>query len=202
MSVDNPLRSDLAFVAHLIERGTRVLDLGCGTGELLAHLIGAKACHGTGVEIDPDAVLTAIRRGVPVIELDLDSQMAEFADDSYDTVVLSRTIQTIRQPRLVLSEMARVGHRLIVSIPNFGWWGNRLRLLRGRMPMSTDLPYSWYDTPNLRFTTLAELEELFAEIGLRMEQRITFNSKGVLSGRNDPLSNLMASSAVYVLVPA
>lgn len=193
------LRPELALLADLIPDGSRVLDLGCGSGTLLAHLISEGGCRGTGVEIDPGAVLAAIGRGVPVVELDIDTQLDDFADDSYDVVVLSRTIQTIRRPRQVLQQMARIGDTLIVSVPNFGQLGNRLRLLRGRMPMSRDLPHAWYDTPNLRFTTLVDLEGLFSAVGLRTERRIVLNSAGAPVRSGQRMANLLGAAAVYVL---
>lgn len=193
------LRPELALLADLIPDGSRVLDLGCGSGELLSHLITETGCRGTGVEIDPEAVLAAIGRGVPVVELDIDTQLDDFADDSYDVVVLSRTIQTIRRPRQVLQQMARIGGTLIVSVPNFGQFGNRLRLLRGRMPMSKDLPHAWYDTPNLRFTTLVDLEGLFAAVGLKTQQRIVLDPSGRPARTGARLANLLGAAAVYVL---
>lgn len=193
------LRPDLALVAGLIPAGSRVLDLGCGSGELLASLMAQKRCRGTGVEIDPDSVLAAIAAGVPVIELDLDAELEEFADHSYDVVVLSRTVQTLHRPVDVLNHMGRIGDRLIVSVPNFGYWRHRLRLLRGRMPMSREIPHAWYDTPNLRHTTLVELEELFASLGLRIEQRIVLSPAGVPLRSGDRLYNVVGGSAVYVL---
>jgi methionine biosynthesis protein MetW len=193
------LRPELALLAGLIPDGSRVLDLGCGSGTLLAHLIANASCRGTGVEIDPDAVLKAISRGVPVVELDVDTGLAHFADDSYDVVVLSRTIQTIRRPFQVLQHMARIGDQLIVSVPNFGLLRNRLRLLRGRMPMSRDLPYAWYDSPNLRFTTLVDLEDLFAAAGLRVERRIVLAPSGRPARSGQALANLFGAAAVYVL---
>jgi len=193
------LRPDLALVAGLIPAGSRVLDLGCGSGELLAALIASAGCRGTGVEIDPDSVLAAISAGVPVIELDLDSELAEFADHSYDVVVLSRTVQTLHRPVEVLNHMGRIGERLIVSVPNFGYWRHRLRLLRGRMPMSREIPHAWYDTPNLRHTTLVELEELFASLGLKVEQRVVLSPAGAPLRSGDRLYNLVGGSAVYVL---
>ncbi|MGV8907515.1 MAG: methionine biosynthesis protein MetW [Propionicimonas sp.] len=193
------LRPDLQLVAGLIPHGSRVLDLGCGSGSLLAHLMADADCRGTGVEIDPDSVLAAISLGVPVIELDIDSELDDFADHSYDVVVLSRTIQTIHRPLEVLQHMGRIADRLIVSVPNFGWWRHRLRLLRGRMPKSGDLPFEWFDTPNLRFTTLAELEELFDRLGLTIEERITLNPAGVPLKMADRVANLAAGAAVYTL---
>lgn len=193
------LRPDLQLVAGLIPNGSRVLDLGCGSGSLLAHLMADAGCRGTGVEIDPESVLAAIRLGVPVIELDIDTELDDFADHSYDVVVLSRTIQTIHRPLEVLQHMGRIADRLIVSVPNFGWWRHRLRLLRGRMPKSGDLPFEWFDTPNLRFTTLTELEDLFDRLGLTIEQRITLNPSGVPLKMADRVANLAAGAAVYTL---
>ncbi|MFT4218119.1 MAG: methionine biosynthesis protein MetW [Micropruina sp.] len=193
------LRPDLNLIAHLVPNSSRVLDLGCGKGSLLRHLIAEHNCTGTGVEIDPEKVLTAITAGVPVMELDLDADLGLFAAASYDTVVLSRTIQTIRRPEVVLREMARIGSRLIVSVPNFGLLQHRLMLLRGRMPMSRELPYSWYDTPNLRFTTLVDLEDLFAKLGLMIEQRINLSLAGEPLGKHLRAANLRAGAAVYVL---
>lgn len=196
------LRKDLALVASLIPESSRVLDLGCGSGNLLFHLIRNQKCRGTGVEIDPDLVLAAIRLGVPVIELDINRQLQDFADGSYDTVVLSRTIQTVRYPDRVLRHMARIADRLIVSVPNFGWYRHRLRLLRGRLPMGKDLPYSWYDSPNVRYTTLYDLQLLFDEVGLVVERTIPLDASGdpLRTGARAP--NLLASSAVYLLRPA
>lgn len=195
------LRADLALVAGLVPPGSRVLDLGCGPGTLLAHLMREQGCRGTGVEIDPASVLAAIRQGVPVIELDIDRQLSDFADHSYDVVVLSRTIQTIHRPQEVLQHMGRIGRRMIVSVPNFGWWGHRLRLLGGRMPMSRELPYAWYNTPNLRHTTLVDLQLLFDHLGFTVEKRIALTPRGEPLRAGDRLANLIAGAAAYVLAP-
>ena len=193
------LRPDLDLIAHLVPASSRVLDLGCGDGNLLQHLISDHDCSGTGVDTDPEKVLAAIIAGVPVLELDLDSDLSLFATASFDVVVLSRTIQTIRRPEFVLEEMARIGERLIVSVPNFGLLQHRLMLLRGHMPMSRELPYSWYNTPNLRFTTLVDLEDLFAKLGLAIDQRINLSLSGEPLGKGFRAANLRAGAAVYVL---
>ena len=195
------LRPDLALVADQIFASSRVLDLGCGTGTLLEHLIEERGCSGTGVEIDPDAVLAAIRRGVPVLERDIEDVLVDVADDSYDTVVLSRTLQTMLRPEFVLKQMARVAERMTVRVPNFGYYPNRLRLLAGRMPVSREIPYAWYDTPNLRFTTLADLEDLFARLELGVDRRFTYTQRGRRLRIYGRLPNLLAGAAVYVLRP-
>lgn len=196
------LRADLELVADQIHPGSRVLDLGCGSGSLLAALSAEKGCSVTGVEINPESVLKAIRRGVPVIERDVEAVLEDFVDASYDVVVLSRTLQTIVNPERVLAEMARVGERLIVSVPNFGFYENRVRLLTGRMPKSKELPYEWYDTPNLRHTTLADLEGLFARLGLTIERRFTYTQQGRRLRMYGRAANLLAGAAVYVLRPS
>lgn len=195
------LRPDLALVAEQIAPGSRVLDLGCGSGTLLAALAATKGCSVTGVELDPDAVVRAIRRGVPVIERDVEAALDDFGTRSYDVVVLSRTLQTMMRPQVVLEQMARVGQRLVVSVPNFGFYQNRLRLAAGRMPKSKELPYEWYDTPNLRHTTLKDLERLFDRLGLRIEQRFTYTQHGRQLRMHAAAANLLAGAAVYVLCP-
>lgn len=195
------LRLDLALVADQVLSQSRVLDLGCGTGSLLSYLQTERRCSVTGVEIDPEKVLGAIRRGVPVIEWDVEDVTETFADKSYDVAVLSRTLQSMLDPELVLKEMARIADRLIVSMPNFGYYPNRLRLLAGRMPRSPELPYAWYNSPNLRFTTLVELERLFGRLDLRIDRRFTYTQQGRRLRMYGSWANLMASAAVYVLSP-
>lgn len=193
------LRADLVLVAQQIPDGSRVLDLGCGSATLLSHLINERGCEGTGVEIDNEKVLRAIGRGVPIIELDVDHQLSEFGDQSYDVCVLSRTIQTIERPEHVLAEMGRIASTLVVSVPNFGWWGHRLRLLRGKMPMSKELPYRWYNTPNIRHTTLWDLERLFDSLHYTVQKRYTFTEDGRRLRMQGIWANLTAGAAVYVL---
>ncbi|WP_028708453.1 methionine biosynthesis protein MetW [Propionicicella superfundia] len=195
------MRADLDLIANFVPHGSRVLDLGCGSGALMRYLSEERGCTGTGVEIDGTLVRQAIRSGVPVLQLDVDNGLDSFADTSYDVVVLSRTIQTILRPERVLQDMARIGTTCIVSVPNFGLWRNRMRLLRGHVPMSKDLPYRWYESPNLRFTTLMDLERLFATVGLRVEERVVITERGRRLRAASPLYNLIGSMGVYLMRP-
>lgn len=191
-------RADLAIIADLIPEGSRVLDLGCGNGDLL-RLLSEKGCTGTGVNVDPSNVLACLRHGVNVIDLDLDTQLGEFGDDSYDFVVLSRTLQTVYKPRRVLSEMGRIAVHSLVSMPNFAHWRNRLRLLRGRMPMSKDLPFEWYDTPNLHHSSIPDLEPLFASLDMVIDRRIPLDADGHRHRAGNIGANLLASSVLFML---
>ena len=195
------VRPDLRLVAELVPPGSRVLDLGCGEGDLLAHLMQEDGCTGTGVEIDPDAVLAAIRRGVSVIEVDIDEQLGEFADASYDVVVMSQTLQATRRPADVLREISRIGRQCVVSVPNFGLWRHRVGLLvHGRMPVSRELPHAWHETPNIHLSTLADLEALLAALDLAVERRILLDEQG-FPLRSAHAANLRAGAAIYLLTP-
>ncbi|TDT33391.1 methionine biosynthesis protein MetW [Naumannella halotolerans] len=193
------LRQDLQLLAELVPNDSRVLDLGCGPGDLLVHLRDHHGCRITGVEIDPDAVLQAIWAGVPVLERDVDDHVGHFGTDSYDVVILSKTLQVIGQPAEVLGQMSRIAPTMIVSVPNFGLWRHRLRLLRGRMPMSRELPYAWYNTPNIHHATIVDLEDFFADVGLRIKRRIILDEQGRQRDWSTKVANLRAGSAVYEL---
>ncbi len=163
----------------MVPRGTRVLDLGCGDGALLEHLIREKGCDGHGLEISAEGFHACIDRGVPVLQADIDDGLGDFDDGSFDLVVLSQTLQATRRPAFVLSEMMRVAPAGIVSFPNFGHWRIRFGLLgRGRMPSSRLLPYAWHDTPNIHLCTLRDFEELAAAEGLRLTARVPLNVRG------------------------
>ena len=151
---------DLLSIARLVPHGSRVLDLGCGTGELLAHLIRERGCSGYGVEIDDANVQACVERGVNVIQLNLEEGLALFGDRSFDVVLQIDTLQHLRNAEIMLRETARVGRLGIVAFPNFGHWQNRLAVLRGRMPVTKVLPYQWYDTPNIRVGTLQDFRAL------------------------------------------
>ena len=151
---------DLLSIARLVPHGSRVLDLGCGTGELLAHLIRERGCSGYGVEIDDANVQACVERGVNVIQLKLEEGLSLFGDRSFDVVLQIDTLQHLRNAEIMLRETARVGRMGIVAFPNFGHWPNRLAVLRGRMPVTKVLPYQWYDTPNIRVGTLQDFRAL------------------------------------------
>jgi methionine biosynthesis protein MetW len=165
------LRYDLQLIADWIGPGTRVLDLGCGDGALLAHLRAAKGCHGYGVEIDDAHVAECVGNGINVIQQNLDAGLRMFADGMFDTVVLSQTLQAMHNAEGLLREMARVGRQGIVSFPNFGHWKHIVSLAAGRMPVSRTIPYQWYDTPNIHLCTLKDFEILAARIGLQITDR-------------------------------
>ena len=166
------------LIARLVPEGARVLDLGCGDGALLAHLQQAKGCSGYGVEIADGNVLQCIRRGVDVIQLNLDEGLAMFDDASFDVVLQIDTLQHLRNAEVMLRETARVGRIGIVAFPNFAHWPNRLSIARGRMPVTRRLPYQWYDTPNIRVGTYKDFEVLALKNQLRM-----IDSFGLQNGR-------------------
>ena len=151
---------DTLSIAALVPHGSRVLDLGCGTGELLDYLIRQRGCSGYGVEINDANVQACVARGVNVIQLNLDEGLAVFGDASFDVVLQIDTLQHLRNAEVMLVETARVGRMGIVAFPNFGHWPNRLAVLRGRMPVTKTLPYQWYDTPNIRVGTLNDFKAL------------------------------------------
>ncbi len=186
-------RRDLEIIAELVPTGARVLDLGCGNGELLAYLQAQRGCTGYGIEIDDANVLACAQRGVDVIQLNLEEGLAIFEDRSFDVVLQLETLQHLRNTEKMLRETARVGRIGIVSFPNFAHWPNRVRVATGRMPVTKALPYEWYDTPNIRVGTYADFEVLARKDGLRI-----LDSFGIQDGevvRAWP--NLLASVAVF-----
>jgi len=187
-------RSDYTIIGEIIEPGSKVLDLGCGEGELLAWLATNKRVDARGVEISGSKVARAIARGVSVYQSDIDQGLADYPDQAFDYVILSQTLQETRHPRQVLREMVRVGRRVIVAFPNFGHWRTRLSmLLSGRAPRTKLFPYAWYDSPNIHFLTVQDFEELASMEGLTVERRY------FLSGRNRVrvLPNLRTEVAVF-----
>ena len=186
-------RKDLELIAELVPRGSRVLDLGCGSGELLAHLIEQRGCSGYGVELADANVHASLARGIDVIQFNLEDGLALFEDRSFDVVLQLDTLQHLRNTEKMLRETARVGRIGIVSFPNFAHWPNRLHVIGGRMPVTRILPYQWYDTPNIRVGTYADFEVLARKNGLAI-----LDSFGLQEGR--PVRrwpNLRASVAVF-----
>jgi methionine biosynthesis protein MetW len=180
-------------IARQVPLGSRVLDLGCGDGVLMAHLQATRACTGYGVEIDDAKVLACIQRGVNVLQLNLEDGLAVFEDGSFDVVLQIDTLPHLRNAETMLRETARVGRTGVVAFPNFAHWPNRLAVLQGRMPVTKRLPYQWFDTPNIRVGTFADFEVLARSCGLRVE-----DSFGLHEGREvRRLPNLLASTAVF-----
>ena len=193
-------RADFDVIAGWVEPGHRVLDLGCGDGSLLKRLIETRGVQGWGVEIEGANVIAAIRNGVNVIQSNLENGLADFADDAFDHVVLSRTLQTVRHTEGVLREMLRVGREAVISFPNFAYWKNLRSVLDGRMPVSEDLPYQWYDSPNVRFFTLLDFEALCVQMGLIIRERRVLDEKGNPVDADDERAlNFLGSLAVFRL---
>ena len=186
-------RPDFAAIAAWIPQGASVLDLGCGDGSLLRYLNDTRKVRGYGVEIDDLNIVACIQNGVNVIQGDLESGLSGFESDAFDFVILSQTLQATRHTEALVQEMLRVGREGIVSFPNFGYWQNRLNVLRGNMPVSKDLPYQWYDTPNVHLCTLHDFETFCAEY------RVHIIERRVMTGDSEVhlLPNLLGGMAVY-----
>jgi methionine biosynthesis protein MetW len=187
-------RADFDVIAGWVQPGEKVLDLGCGDGSLLKKLIAERGIRGWGVDIENANVLATMKNGINVIQSDLERGLAGFADEAFDLVVLSRTLQTVRHTQGILTEMLRVGREAVVSFPNFAYWKNRMAILNGRMPVSEDLPYEWFDTPNVRFFTLLDFETLCDEMGILRRDRQVLDEKGNLVVEEP---NFLGSLAVY-----
>jgi len=193
------MRIDLNEIQHWIPQHSRILDLGCGDGTLLKYLIDTKQVQGYGLEIGSEQINICIDKGLNVIEQNLDRGLGNFADKSFDTVLMTQALQTLHFPHLVLDEMLRVGKECIVTFPNFGHWKARLHLFtRGRMPVSDLLPYEWYDTPNIHFCTFKDFEVLCHERKIKVIHRQVVNesSQGFFK---DIMPNLFGETAIYHL---
>ena len=194
------MRPDLEIIAELVKPGGRVLDLGCGEGELLAHLQEAKQVNGYGLDRGADKIETCMRKGVNVIEQDLDEGLANFPDDSFDMVVMTETLQSVQLPARMLDEMLRIGRECIVTFPNFGHWRSRLYLLlKGRMPMARHLPHPWFDTPNIHLCTFRDFERLVRRKGLRIIERFVTDASHANRTLTNLFPNLFGSIAFYRL---
>ena len=186
-------RPDFAAIAAWIPQGASVLDLGCGDGSLLRYLKEARNIRGYGVEISDEGIEACILNGVNVIQSDLDSGLSGFESNSFDYVILSQTLQATRHTEPLMQEMLRVGREGIVSFPNFGYWKNRMNILRGNMPVSRELPYQWYDTPNVHLYTLHDFETFCAKYQMQiLDRRVMTGDSAVRL-----LPNLLGSTAVY-----
>ena len=188
-------RPDFDAIASWIRPESRVLDLGCGNGDLLKYLTEKRAAKGYGVEINDDNLLASVRRGINVIQMDLESGLSVFESNSFDYVVLSQTLQAVQQTELIVKEMLRVGKEGIVTFPNFGYWQHRFDIMRGRMPVSEDLPYQWYDTPNIHLCTLKDFETFCARLGVRVLERLVLTRGRPIQSR----TNFFGAMAVYRL---
>jgi len=193
-------RIDYSVILDLVPQGTKVLDLGCGDGSLLAELVRTKGVTGRGIEISEEGVGACIAKGLTVLQGDIDEGLRDYPDRSFDYVILNQTIQAVKKPDMVLSEMLRVGKKGVVGIPNFAFWRMRLYLMfNGRMPKTEFLPYEWYNTPNIHFCSLLDFDEYCGKNAIAVERRIylsTDRGGRVLKGARP---NLFAESAVFLL---
>jgi methionine biosynthesis protein MetW len=189
-------RFDFAVIANWIPPGERVLDLGCGDGKLLRYLRKTKGVIGYGVEIDHESVLGCIRNGVDVIQIDIEGGLSGFENQSFNHVIISQALQAMHATERILVEMLRVAEEVVVSFPNFAYRANRAAIAEGHMPVSEDLPYEWYETPNVRFFTLADFEALCAKLDIDIRERLAFDEAGQ-AVTDDP--NLNGSLAFYRL---
>ena len=194
------MRSDLELVAKLIQPNSRVLDLGCGAGDLLQHLQQQKSVIGYGLDKDAENIQLCLSRGVNDIEQDLDGGLGNFQDDAFDMVIMTDTIQAVHQPQLLLREMLRVGRECVVTFPNFGHWRCRLNLAAtGRMPVSKHLPHRWYDTPNIHLCTFNDFEALCAELKMAILQRRVVDQRHNERSLINLAPNLLGSYGFYHL---
>jgi methionine biosynthesis protein MetW len=184
-----------SIISEIIEPGAKVLDLGCGDGQLL-KILQEKCVRGAGVEIDQNNVIQCIEKGLSVIQGDIDTGLVEYADKSYDYVVLNQTLQSTHRPDFVIKEMLRVGKKCIVSFPNFGYWRVRLHLLfKGTMPKSKMLPYEWYDTPNIHLLTVKDFSEFAARNNFKILKTIALRNSRLRKG----LADIFTEEVIYII---
>ena len=191
-----PERIDHRIILDLIKPGSSVLDLGCGSGELLFMLIRRKAVRGQGIEIDEQAIYRCVAKGLNVIHGDLDSGLNDYLEKSFDYVILNQTIQQVRHLRPVMEDSLRVGRKVIVGFPNFAYYKSRLQLFfRGRTPVTPSLPFPWYETPNLHFLSISDFIRYCAETAITIERGDFYNERNRVSIR----PNLMAQSGIFLI---
>ncbi len=192
------MRPDLEIIQSWISPGSRVLDLGCGDGSLLDYLKNHKQVSETGLEINPDDIVRCLKKGVHVIQQDLNKGLQNFVSDSFDTVLLTQTLQAVHYPDVVIDEMLRIGRNGIVTFPNFGHWRSRLHLSsKGRMPVSEFMPYEWYNTPNIHFCTVRDFDVFCRERQIRVIKRLVVDNKHRDSWTINLMPNLLGEIAIY-----
>ncbi|WP_346912090.1 methionine biosynthesis protein MetW [uncultured Roseibium sp.] len=202
LTIGNDVRGDYRVVADFVPEGARVLDIGCGDGALLDILVRERRVDGRGMELSQEGVNKCVERGLSVVQGDADEDLADYPDGAFDVVIMSQTLQATHDPKGVLKELLRIGDQVLVSIPNFAFWRNRMQLLfRGRMPVTKYLPYEWYDTPNIHFCSLNDFVALCRELDATVVDTVVLNGQGDEIPVRAPwwVWNIVAEQAVFLL---